>query len=62
VRSPFPSRERWSRPALGCDPGIHHHGRIRVSLTLDDELVRRVRQIAAEWETTLTSLVRDHLE
>jgi predicted transcriptional regulator len=35
---------------------------MRVTLTLDDDLVRRVRKIAAERKTTLTAMVRDHLE
>jgi predicted transcriptional regulator len=35
---------------------------MRVTLTLDDDLVRRVRQIAAERDTTLAGMVRDHLE
>jgi predicted transcriptional regulator len=29
---------------------------------LDDDLVRRVRKIAAKRKTTLTSVVREHLE
>jgi len=35
---------------------------MNVTLTLDDELVRKVRRIAAERDTTLTGMVRDYLE
>jgi predicted transcriptional regulator len=35
---------------------------MRVTLTLDADLVRRVRKIAAERKTTLTGMVREHLE
>lgn len=35
---------------------------MNVTLSLDDELVRQVRRIAAERDTTLTALIREHLE
>ena len=35
---------------------------MNVTLSLDDHLVREVRKIAAERETTLTGLVRAHLQ
>jgi hypothetical protein len=35
---------------------------MNVTLTLDDKLVREVRKIAAERETTLTGLVRAYLQ
>jgi len=35
---------------------------MNVTLSLDDHLVREVRKIAAEQETTLTGLVRAHLQ
>ncbi len=35
---------------------------MNVTLTLDDELVRRIRRIAAERDTTLTGIIREHLE
>jgi hypothetical protein len=34
---------------------------MNVTLTLEDEVVRKVRRIAAERDTTLTGLVRDYL-
>jgi len=34
---------------------------MNVTLTLADDVVRKVRRIAAERETTLTGLVRDYL-
>ena len=35
---------------------------MNVTLSLDDKLVREVRKIAVERDTTLTGLVRAHLE
>jgi hypothetical protein len=35
---------------------------MNVTLTLDDKLVKEVRKIAAERETTLTGLVRTYLQ
>jgi hypothetical protein len=35
---------------------------MNITLTLDDQLVRDVRKIAVERDTTLTGLVRDYLE
>ena len=35
---------------------------MRITISLDDELVRKVRKIADERGTTLTEIVRAHLE
>jgi hypothetical protein len=35
---------------------------MNVTLSLDEELVKEVREIAAERDTTLTGLVREYLE
>ncbi|MGB2621876.1 MAG: DUF6364 family protein [Candidatus Acidiferrum sp.] len=35
---------------------------MNITLTLDDDLVKEVRKIAADRETTLTGLVRTYLE
>ena len=35
---------------------------MNVTLTLDDELVRKVRRIAVERDSTLTGLVREYLQ
>ena len=35
---------------------------MNITLTLEDDLVKKVRKIAAERETTLTGMVRDYLE
>jgi len=35
---------------------------MNVTLTLDDQLVKKVRKIAVERDTTLTGLIRDYLE
>jgi hypothetical protein len=34
---------------------------MNITLSLDDELVKRVRKIAIDHDTTLTGLVRDYL-
>ncbi len=35
---------------------------MNVTLTLDDELVKKVRKIAVDRDTTLTGLIRDYLQ
>ena len=35
---------------------------MNITLSLDDQLVKEVRKIAVERDTTLTGLVRSHLE
>ena len=35
---------------------------MNITLTMDDEVVRKVRRIAAQRDTTLTAIVREHLE
>ena len=35
---------------------------MNVTLSLEDELVRKVRKIAVERDTTLTAMIRDYLE
>jgi len=34
---------------------------VNVTLTLEDEIVRKIRRLAAERDTTLTGLVREYL-
>ena len=35
---------------------------MRITFKVDDELIKKVRKIAVERDTTLTGLVRDYLE
>ena len=35
---------------------------MNITLSLDDDLVKKVRKIAVERDTTLTGMVRDYLE
>jgi hypothetical protein len=35
---------------------------MNLTLSLDDELIKKVRKIAVERDTTLTGMVRDYLE
>jgi Family of unknown function (DUF6364) len=39
-----------------------YYGYVNVTLSLEDDLVKRVRRIAAERDTTLTAMIRKHLE
>jgi len=42
--------------------GLPYYGYMNITLSLDDELIRKVRKIAVDRDTTLTGLVRDYLE
>ena len=42
--------------------GFPYYGSMNLTLSLDDELVKKVRKIAVERDTTLTGIVRDYLE
>ena len=39
-----------------------YYGFVNITLSLDDDLVKKVRKIAVERDTTLTGMVRDYLE
>jgi hypothetical protein len=47
--------------ALARVKGFPYPVDMNITLSLDDELVREVRKIAAERDTTLTGIVRDYL-
>jgi hypothetical protein len=42
--------------------GFTYYGSMNITLSLDDELVKEVRKIAVERDTTLTGLVRTYLK
>jgi len=42
--------------------GFPYYGYMNITLSLDDKLVKNVRKIAVEKDTTLTGLIRAHLE
>lgn len=42
--------------------GFPYYGYMNITLSIDDEIVKKVRKIAIEQDTTLTGLVRDYLE
>jgi hypothetical protein len=48
--------------ALARIKGFPYYVRMNVTLSLDDKLVKEVRRIAVEQDTTLTGLVRAYLE
>ena len=42
--------------------GLSYYGDMNVTLSFDEELIKTVRNIAVERDTTLTGMVRDYLE
>jgi hypothetical protein len=42
--------------------GFTYYGYVNITLSLDEEVVKEVRRIAIERDTTLTGLVRSYLE
>jgi hypothetical protein len=42
--------------------GFPNHGYMKIALTLDDRLLKDVRKIAVERDTTLTGLILDYLQ
>ena len=48
--------------ALAQVMGFPYYGYMNITLSLEDQLVKRVRKIAVERDTTLTGMVRDYLE
>ncbi|HUO14427.1 MAG TPA: DUF6364 family protein [Verrucomicrobiae bacterium] len=47
---------------LALIKGFPYYGSMNITLTLDDNLVKEIRKIAADRETTLTGMVRAYLE
>jgi len=47
---------------LALNKGSTYYVGMNITLSLDDKLVKEVRKIAVERDTTLTRLVRDYLE
>jgi hypothetical protein len=39
-----------------------YYGFVNITLSLDDDLIKKARKIAVERDTTLTGMVRDYLE
>lgn len=42
--------------------GLTYYGSVNITLSVDEELVKQVRKIAVERDTTLTGLVRSYLQ
>jgi hypothetical protein len=42
--------------------GFTYYGSVNITLSIDEELVKQVRKIAIERDTTLTGLVRAYLQ
>jgi len=47
---------------LAHNKGFPYYGYMNITLSLDEKIVKEVRKIAVERDTTLTGLVRDYLE
>lgn len=47
---------------LAHNKGFPYYGYVNITLSLDEKLVRDVRKIAVANDTTLTGLIRAHLE
>lgn len=47
---------------LALVKGFPYYGFMNITLSLDEKLVKDVRKIAVERDTTLTGLIRAHLE
>jgi len=47
---------------LALIKGFPYYGYMNITLSLEDDLVKEVRKIAVERDTTLTGLVRAHLQ
>ena len=52
---------RWSEIEVATQGFTHNMG-VKITLSLDAELVRKLRKIAIDRDTTLTGMVRDYLE
>ena len=44
------------------NPGFTYYGCMNITLSLEDNLVKKIRKIAVDRDTTLTGLVRAYLE
>ena len=42
--------------------GFTYYGSVNITLSIDDDLVKEVRKLAVERDTTLTGLVRSYLQ
>jgi hypothetical protein len=47
---------------LTHNKGFPYYGYMNITLSLDEDLVKMVRKIAVDRDTTLTGLVREYLE
>lgn len=53
---------RMGQPQLPQDKGFPYYVNMNVTLSLEDELVKKVRKIAVDQDTTLTAMIRQYLE
>jgi hypothetical protein len=47
---------------IAHNKGFPYYGKMNVTLSLNDELVKKVRKLAVERDTTLTAMIREYLE
>ncbi|MGA8541569.1 MAG: DUF6364 family protein [Terriglobales bacterium] len=63
-------REKWTTPVshqralfrLTLIMGFTYYGSVNITLSIDDDVVKEVRKIALDRDTTLTALVRTYLQ
>jgi hypothetical protein len=51
----------WVLNRVARNKGFTYYGYMNITLSLPDDLVKRVRKIAVDRDTTLTGLVREYL-
>jgi hypothetical protein len=58
-------RRNWTclniAKGVARDKGFTYYGPVNITLSLPEELVKRIRKIAVDRDTTLTGLVREYL-
>jgi Family of unknown function (DUF6364) len=53
---------REAEGLVTVNKGIHYHGCMKITLSLDEKTDKELRKIAVERNTTLTALVREYLK
>ena len=54
--------ERLVQVVLTHNKGFTYHVAMNITLSLDEKLVKEVRKVAVERDTTLTGMVRNYLQ
>ena len=57
----LPKHRQGEPRRVAQDKGFTYYGPVNITLSLPEELVKRIRKIAVDRDTTLTGLVREYL-